>query len=200
MSVGLSVRTSGGREIEQDGSSGELQRLESSLAIDKVEGSHDESRLLLLVSLGPRSAQEVPFRLELVTDGTSESRLESSQEDSNRVVARRRGQSRVFIVVELEGSSCSQLLRSEVGELVGRAFLCCQSCKWQQEGCHGLEELHLVVMSAIGTTDRQRHEIDTIDYVCFVSPSSAVRCLAFAASGEEAAGGDRARARQGKSS
>jgi hypothetical protein len=53
LSVRLSVRASSGREVEQDGSSGELQRLESSLAIDKVEGSHDESGLLLLVSLGP---------------------------------------------------------------------------------------------------------------------------------------------------
>lgn len=45
LTVGLSVRTSGRREVEQDGSSGELQRLESPLAIDKVEGSHDESGL-----------------------------------------------------------------------------------------------------------------------------------------------------------
>lgn len=142
LSVGLSIRTSGGREVEQDRGSGELERLESSLAIDKVEGSHDESGLLLLVSLGPRLAQEVPFRLELVTDGTSESGFESSQEDGDRVVAGRRGQFGVFIVVELEGSSRCQLLRSVVGELVGGALLCGQSCEWQQEGCHGLEELH----------------------------------------------------------
>jgi hypothetical protein len=119
LSVGLSVRASSGREVEQDGSSGELQRLESPLAIGKVEGSHDESGLLLLVSLGPRFAQEVPFGLELVTDGTSESGLESSQEDGDRVVAGRRGQFGVFIVVELEGSCRCQLLRSVVGELVG---------------------------------------------------------------------------------
>jgi hypothetical protein len=83
LSVGLGVRASGRREVEQDGSSGELQRLESSLAIDKVEGSHDQSRLLLLVALGPRPAQQVPFRLEFVTDGTSESGLEGGQEDGN---------------------------------------------------------------------------------------------------------------------
>jgi hypothetical protein len=119
LSVGLSVRTGGGGEVEQDGGSGELQRLESPLAIGEVEGSHDESGLLLLVSLGPRFAQQVPFGLELVTDGTSESGFESGQEDGDRVVAGRRGQFGVFIVVELEGSCGGQLLRSVVGELVG---------------------------------------------------------------------------------
>ena len=155
LSIGLSVRTSGGREVEQDGSSGELQRLESSLAIDKVEGSHDESGLLLLVSLGPRLAQKVPFRLEFVTDGTSESGLESSQEDGDRVVAGRRGQFGVFIVVELEGSGRRQLLRSVVGELVGRGFLCGQSCEWQQQGCHGLEELHFGLTRQGNWNDRR---------------------------------------------
>jgi hypothetical protein len=159
LSVGLSVRASSGREVEQDGSSGELQRLESSLAIDKVEGSHDESGLLLLVSLGPRFAQEIPFGLELVTDGASESGLESSEEDGNRVVAGRRGQFGVFIVVELEGSCGCQLLRSVVAELVGGALLCGQSCEWQQEGCHGLEELHVWIdQRAIGTTDNTNRQ------------------------------------------
>lgn len=126
-------------------------RLEGSLAIDKVESTKDQLGLSLLVTLGPSLAQQIPFRLELMTDTTAESGFKSSQQDSNTIVARGSRQFGVFVVVKLERSAGGELLASVVVELVSRRLFGGQSCEGQQERRHGLEELH--GESTIGQTE-----------------------------------------------
>lgn len=123
---------------------GAMYRLESLLAMHKVQCSKDQSSVLFCIPLEPALGQHVPFGLEFLTEIASKSSFQCSQENNNRVVARGLGQLGVDVVVDLDGASFFDLLLSIQFERVGRAwFLCCEGCEWQQCSCHGGEEPHL---------------------------------------------------------
>lgn len=65
-------------------------RAEDFLAVKEIQRAKDQSRLGCLVALNPALCQQVPFGLELAAQLTVESRINSSEENSDTVVSRRR--------------------------------------------------------------------------------------------------------------
>jgi hypothetical protein len=117
-------------------------RLEGRLAIQEVQRSEQQSSFSCLVALAPALGQQIVLGLEVVTETTSKSCLQSGQEDGNRVVAWGLGELSVGLVVQLEGARCRELLSVVLGEEVAGGFLRSQSGQRQQSCGDEREELH----------------------------------------------------------
>lgn len=146
-------------------------RLESLLAIDKVQSAKDQLALSRLVSLGPRLGQQVPFGLELLAELAAKAGLESGKEDGDGIVARVLGQVGVRAIVELERAAGAELLVAVAGEAVDCGFgLCGEGGKGQQGSRQGREEPHRdgdgLGWGLGGRKERWEAEMVCLCYVC----------------------------------
>mgnify|MGYP007100413430 CR=1 FL=1 len=136
-------------EEEQDGRGLKLQLLlpvstGMSMQYDTVgvQCAEQESSLSILVSLAPAASQQVVFWLEVVAETTAKPRLQSGEEDGNRIVARSLCELCVGLVVEFEGARCRELLSVVLLEEVAGWFLRSQCSQRQQRRRDQGEELH----------------------------------------------------------